>query len=203
MTTGAEAFAAVLTQAGIDTVFGLPGAHNLALWPALRAAGVRVVGVRHEQAAAYAADGAARSTASPAVALTTTGPGAANTVAAVGEAWASRSPVVVAATDIPTTLRRHGVYRGVLHECTDQASLFAAVTKEQVEVATAGEVAPGLAAALSAAVSAPRRPVYLGVPSDLLKATIDTSGAQDVGVQPPEAPAPEVVAAAAATLRGA
>ena len=50
------------------------------------------------------------------VALTTTGPGAANTLGAVGEAWASHSPVVVIASDIATTLRRPGTYRGVLHE---------------------------------------------------------------------------------------
>ena len=77
---------------------------------------IRLVGVRHEQAAAYAADGYARATGRLGVALTTTGPGAANTLGAVGEAWASRSPILVIATDIPSALRRPGVYRGVLHE---------------------------------------------------------------------------------------
>ena len=77
---------------------------------------IRLVGVRHEQAAAYAADGYARATGRLGVALTTTGPGAANTLGAVGEAWASRSPILVIATDIPSTLRRPGEYRGVLHE---------------------------------------------------------------------------------------
>ena len=105
--------------------FGLPGVHNLALWEALRESPIRLVGVRHEQAAAYAADGYARATGRLGVALTTTGPGAANTLGAVGEAWASRSPILVIATDIPSTLRRPGVYRGVLHETTDQAAMFA------------------------------------------------------------------------------
>src|ERR687898_322781 len=63
------------------------------------------------------------------VALTTTGPGAANTLGAVGEAWASRTPILVIATDIPTTLRRPGVYRGVLHETSGQAEMFAPVVK--------------------------------------------------------------------------
>ena len=90
-------------------MFGLPGVHNLALWEALRESPIRLVGVRHEQAAAYAADGYARATGPLGVALTTTGPGAANTLGAVGEAWASRSPILVIATDIPTTLRRAGV----------------------------------------------------------------------------------------------
>ena len=125
MPTGAQAIVAELEAEGVELVFGLPGVHNLPLWEALRASPIRLVGVRHEQAAAYAADGYARATGRLGVALTTTGPGAANTLGAVGEAWASRSPVLVVATDIPTTLRRPGVYRGVLHETTDQAAMFA------------------------------------------------------------------------------
>ena len=108
MPTGAEVIVAQLEDAGVEVCFGLPGVHNLALWEALRASPIRLVGVRHEQAAAYAADGYARATGRLGVALTTTGPGAANTLGAVGEAWASRSPILVIATDIPTTLRRAG-----------------------------------------------------------------------------------------------
>ena len=74
------------------------------------------------------------------MALTTTGPGAANTLGATGEAWASGAPVVVIATDIPTTLRREGVYRGVLHETTDQAAMFAPVTKDTIRVTHAGDL---------------------------------------------------------------
>src|SRR5215217_6786047 len=129
MATGAEYIVDLLERQGVSVAFGLPGVHNLALWEALRASPIRLVGVRHEQAAAYAADGYARATGQLGVALTTTGPGAANTLAAVGEAWASRSPVLVIATDIPSTLRRPGSYRGVLHETTDQAAMFAPVVK--------------------------------------------------------------------------
>ena len=127
MPTGAEVIVAQLEEAGVEVCFGLPGVHNLALWEALRDSPIRLVGVRHEQAAAYAADGYARATGSVGVALTTTGPGAANTLGAVGEAWASRSPVLVIATDIPTALRRPGVYRGVLHETAGQAAMFGPV----------------------------------------------------------------------------
>jgi acetolactate synthase-1/2/3 large subunit len=161
---GAEAVAQTLRAAGVETVFGLPGAHNLALWPACEAAGVRIVGMRTEQGCAHAADGYARATGKVGVALVTTGPGAANTVGAVGEAWASRSPVVVIATDIPASLRRPGVYRGVLHETTDQAALFAPITKLQTR---------SVAEALRAAISAPSRPVYVGIPSDALTAPAD------------------------------
>jgi thiamine pyrophosphate-dependent acetolactate synthase large subunit-like protein len=169
--TGADGLVAALEQAGVEVVFGLPGVHNLAAWEALRTSSIRLVGVRHEQAAAYAADGYARATGRAGVALVTTGPGAANTLGAVGEAWASRSPVVVIATDIPTGLRREGVHRGVLHEVPGQASLFAPVTKATYRAERAEEVAPAATLALGEASAAPSRPVYLEVPTDVLAAT--------------------------------
>ncbi len=158
---GAEAIAAALRQVGVDLAFGLPGVHNLALWPAFERASIRIVGARHEQGCAYAADGYARATGKLGVALVTTGPGAANTLGAVGEAWASKSPVLVIATDIPSTQRREGVYRGVLHECTDQAGLFRPVTKVQTR---------DLVAAVTQAQFAPRGPAYFEIPTDRLVA---------------------------------
>jgi thiamine pyrophosphate-dependent acetolactate synthase large subunit-like protein len=104
------------------------------------------------------------------VVLTTTGPGAANTLAAVGEAWASRSPVLVVATDIPSGLRRPGAYRGVLHETTDQAAMFAPVVKAVHRAHAAEAVGPTAAEAIDEAVAAPTRPVYLEVSTDLLSA---------------------------------
>lgn len=149
MPTGAQVIVQQLEAAGVEVCFGLPGVHNLALWEALRESPIRLVGVRHEQAAAYAADGYARASGKLGVALTTTGPGAANTLGAVGEAWASRSPVLVVATDIPAALRRPGVYRGVLHETTDQAAMFAPVVKGSFEAARAEDVGPAAAAAIA------------------------------------------------------
>ena len=128
--------------------------------------------MRHEQAAAYAADGYARATGSVGVALTTTGPGAANTLGAVGEAWASRSPVLVIATDIPTALRRPGVYRGVLHETAGQAAMFGPVVGSSKVVWRVEELAMGAAAlALWSAIDL-RLPSYLEVPTDLLVADV-------------------------------
>jgi acetolactate synthase-1/2/3 large subunit len=157
--TGADAIAGALRSAGVRIAFGLPGVHNLALWPAFERAGIRLVGCRHEQGCAYAADGYARATGGIGVALVTTGPGAANTVGAVGEAWASHSPVLVIATDIPSTLRRDGVYRGVLHETTDQAGLFAPVTKTRTR---------DLIVAITRALRTPHGPAYFEVPTDSL-----------------------------------
>jgi thiamine pyrophosphate-dependent acetolactate synthase large subunit-like protein len=159
-----------LEEAGVEVVFGLPGVHNLAIWKALGESEIRLVGVRHEQAAAYAADGYARTSGKPGVALVTTGPGAANAVGATGEAWACGSPIVVIATDIPASLRRPGVYRGVLHETTDQAALFGPVTKAQLRVSDASLIEAMVGSALSIATLPPSRPVYLEIPTDLLLA---------------------------------
>jgi thiamine pyrophosphate-dependent acetolactate synthase large subunit-like protein len=168
--TGARAVARALRSAGVEIVFGLPGVHNLALWPAFRDAGIRIVGSRHEQGTVYAADGLARATGALGVALTTTGPGAANTIGAVGEAWASHSPVVVIATDIPTTQRQPGVYRGVLHESIAQAAMFVAVTKSTIDVADADGISTAIVTAATLARSAPTGPVYVGIPTNLLDA---------------------------------
>jgi thiamine pyrophosphate-dependent acetolactate synthase large subunit-like protein len=170
MPSGARLIVDLLEERGVELCFGLPGVHNLPLWEALRDSPIRLIGVRHEQAAAYAADGYARATGKLGVALTTTGPGAANTLGAVGEAWAARSPVLVVATDIPSTLRRPDTYRGVLHETTDQAAMFGPIVKSVHRALAAGEVASAAAAAMRDVLAAPTRPVYLEVATDLLGA---------------------------------
>ena len=109
--TGATRLVDALSELGVELVFGLPGVHNLAIWKALAVSPIRLVSVRHEQTAAYAADGYSRATGKLGVALVTTGPGAANTLGGTGEAMASGSPLLVIATDIPAALRRSGVYR--------------------------------------------------------------------------------------------
>src|SRR3954464_10147702 len=185
--TGAQLLLAGLEAAGVDVVFGLPGVHNLAAWEALRESPIRLVGVRHEQAAGYAADGYARTSGRLGLALVTPAPGAGhtlggrgarappgrgggNSLGAWGGAWASRSPVLVVATDIPTTLRQRGVHRGVLHECVDQPGMFAPVTKQACTPTTFAELALATFAAPEAALAAPTRPVYLEIPTDLLSA---------------------------------
>jgi thiamine pyrophosphate-dependent acetolactate synthase large subunit-like protein len=170
--TGARAAVAALEEAGVEVAFGLPGVHNLALWRELGASTIRLVGVRHEQTAAYAADGYARASGRLGVAVTTTGPGAANTLAAVGEAWAARQPIVVIATDIPTSARRPGVWRGALHEATDQAAMFVPVVKDALRVHRPEEVGPAVATAARTALAAPQRPVYVEIPTDLLAAEL-------------------------------
>ncbi len=172
MITGGQALVAGLRELGVDTAFGLPGVHNLAAWKGFPDSGVRLVGVRHEQTAGYAADGYARASGRLGVALTTTGPGASNIVTAVGEAWSCHSPLLVIATDIPTTARIPGAFRGVLHETTDQASFFRPVTKAQVRVERAADLHDVIVRAGRLAMIHPRRPVYVEIPTDLLTAEV-------------------------------
>jgi thiamine pyrophosphate-dependent acetolactate synthase large subunit-like protein len=177
--TGGDELVAALERAGVEVVFGLPGVHNLPAWAALRTSSIRLVGVRHEQAAVYAADGYARATGKVGVALVTTGPGAANTLGATGEAWASRSPVVVIATDIPTSLKRPGIVGGALHEAADQPALFATLTKRTFRLNSPGSVER----AIYEAREAPRRPVFVEIPTDKLSLT---GPSWDVGEFAPE-----------------
>ena len=159
-----------LERLGVTVAFGLPGVHNLAIWKALSESSITLVGVRHEQAAVYAADGYARATGRLGVAVVTTGPGAANTLGATGEAMASGSPVLVIATDIPAAIRRPDTYRGSLHETRDQTAMFVPVTKAAMFTSSPGEVGDAVVTGAHTALSAPSGPVYLGVPTDLLRA---------------------------------
>ena len=197
MPTGGERLVGGLRALGVEVAFGLPGVHNLAAWEAFPGSGVRLVGVRHEQTAGYAADGYARATGRLGVALTTTGPGAANIVAATGEAWAAHSPLLVIATDIPSTARRPGVHRGMLHETTDQAGFFRPVTKACLRVEPGQDLLTAVLHAGRLALEHPRRPVYLEVPTDLLGAALDADD-RPAPEHARDQPVADVTAAAAA-----
>ncbi|MBS1869323.1 MAG: thiamine pyrophosphate-binding protein [Actinobacteria bacterium] len=193
--SGAARLVEALERLEVETVFGLPGVHNLPIWKALAASQIRLVGVRHEQAAVYAADGYARATGRLGVALVTSGPGAANALGATGEAMASGSPVLVVATDVPAALRRPGVYRGVLHETRDQTAMFVPVTKAATLVGAAEQIGATTLAAGRGALAAPAGPVYVGVPTDLL--------VQEVAAPLAEPPAPGADAPDVASLERA
>ena len=172
--TVAGAILDLLWQAGIRVTFGIPGVHNLAFWDALGNNRPQIVGVRHEQTTAYAADGLARTTGNLAVALTTTGPGAANTLGAFGEAAISGSPIFVISSEAPIAKRGKNGSRGLLHEMDDQAALFAPLAKKLHGVAMAISVEDGVTAVDVCAemirdlLRAPAGAGYLGIPADVL-----------------------------------
>ena len=172
-TTAADQILYTLGGAGVGIAFGLPGVHNLAFWRSVDAddrhpSGIQVMGVRHEQTTVYAADGLARATGGLGVALVTSGPGAANTLAAVGEAYTSGIPVLVIASDVPERLRNRTRPRGLLHESADPGSWFHTLTKAVFQPTSVAELPEAVESAIATAMAFPRGPVYLGVPADVL-----------------------------------
>ncbi|MHB1477880.1 MAG: thiamine pyrophosphate-binding protein, partial [Coriobacteriia bacterium] len=101
--TGAQAIVRSLQEEGVEVVFGYPGGVVLPLFDALyEAEGMRVILTRHEQGATHAADAYARVTGKPGVVIVTSGPGAANTVTGIANAYMDSVPLVVITGQVAT-----------------------------------------------------------------------------------------------------
>lgn len=172
--TVASSIARQLRRHDVDTVFGIPGVHNLALWWALGDAGIRRITVRHEQTAMYAADGFARRTGRLGVCVTTSGPGAANTAGAMGEALTTGSPSLHITTSTPLALRdpNPDVRRGSIHDIAHQAEIFGPVAKSCRVIHDPNEADPVTYRAIVDASTGQTGPVYLEVPADLLSSDV-------------------------------
>ena len=123
--TGGGALVRALAGHGVDTVFGIPGTHNLEIYAHLAAAGIRHVSPRHEQGAGYAADGYARATGRVGVAVVTSGPATLNAATAIGQAYSDSVPVLLVSPGMP--LRHPGRGNGLLHETKDQRAAMDAI----------------------------------------------------------------------------
>ena len=196
---GAEALVAQLEELGVEVVFGIPGVHNLAVFDSLRRTSIRTIVVRHEQTAGYAADGYARATGKLGVCITTTGPGAANAAAAMGEARASRSPVLHVSTQVDSRILEGKSGRFSLHESPDQDHLMAAVCNWSARVSRPEAIASMTAKAAQQAFAGRRGPAFLEIPNDYLSAAI-TRPRRAVPAPPrvPQAEAEEIAKAARA-----
>jgi 5-guanidino-2-oxopentanoate decarboxylase len=158
-----------LAANGIDTVFGIPGVHNIELYRGLELARVRHVLARHEQNAVFAADGYARATGKIAAAFVISGPGVSNALTALAQAYSDSVPLLLVAS---APLRAsHGRAWGVLHELTDQRALAAGVTGFAGSAQSAAEVRDQLRAAFTVLRNDRRRPAYLDIPLDLIAET--------------------------------
>ena len=159
--TTAEAVVASLIRHGIDTVYGVPGVHNDALFDALFHARnrIRMLHARHEQTGAYMALGAALATGRPQAFAAVPGPGVLNTAAALLTAWGMEAPVIALAGQIPS----HAIDRGFghLHEIPDQLGLLRHLTKFAARIGGPHEAGALVASAVHAAMSGRRRPVAL------------------------------------------
>jgi 5-guanidino-2-oxopentanoate decarboxylase len=164
LTTG-EALVGLLEAYGVDTVFGIPGVHNVEMYRALPRSKIRHILPRHEQGAGFMADGYARATGKPGVCFTITGPGLLNILTPMGQAWSDSSNVLVISSALDIVDSAQG--RGRLHEMIDQFGAAKTVTSLAMRAYTPRDVQDGLARAFSHFASARPRPAYLEIPLDL------------------------------------
>ncbi len=154
--TGAKMVVQALKDQGVDTVFGYPGGAVLPIYDEIFLQNdIRHILVRHEQGAVHAAEGYARSTGKPGVALVTSGPGATNAVTGLTDALLDSIPIVVLTGQVPTFMIGSDAFQeadtvGITRPCTKHNWLvkdtdsLAATMHEAFHVATSGRPGPVL-----------------------------------------------------------
>ncbi|HUY14635.1 MAG TPA: biosynthetic-type acetolactate synthase large subunit [Terriglobia bacterium] len=161
--SGSEILLESLKRAKVDVVFGLPGGAVLPLYDALYGAGIRHLLVRHEQAAAFAADGYARATGKPGVCLVTSGPGATNLVTGLSSAMMDSIPIVALTGQVPASL----IGKDGFQEA-DTVGITLPCTKQSFAVRTAAELPAVIDRAFKTAVSGRPGPVLVDLPKSVL-----------------------------------
>ena len=197
--TGGEAVVEALQVNGFTALFGIPGTANLAVVDGLRRAPeIRWVVTRHEQGAAYLADGYARASGRPAAVLTVPGPGLTNTLTALGQAYSDSWPILLLTVGHEAALRDKEPFHGL----REPLAMTRPVTAWNHRVGSVGEIPEAIAEATRRFRSGRPRPIHLEIPQDVLRAS------DEVTCRAAEAPAPtrapdSDVAEAARMLAGA
>ncbi|GAA3390846.1 acetolactate synthase [Cryptosporangium minutisporangium] len=194
---GGDLALAALRARGVDAMFTLSGGHVFPLYDAAHTTGFRLVDVRHEQSAVFAAEATAKLTRRPGLAVLTAGPGVTNGVSGVTSAKFNGSPVVVLGGRAPQA--RWGA--GSLQEF-DHVPVLAPITKHAATVTDVNRMAADVGAAADLALAPHRGPVFLDLPMDVV---FDRATSR---IEPPAVPAviepdPDEVATAAALIAGA
>jgi thiamine pyrophosphate-dependent acetolactate synthase large subunit-like protein len=200
--TGGRAVVELLKAEGVRYIFGIVGATFLDVLDTLYDDhSVEYINVRHEQAAAFMADGLARVTGSPGACLVTSGPGATNLLTGVAAAYVAHSPVVVIVGGVSLEHTQKDAFQDF-----DLVSMFRPVTKLAVQITKPERIAEQLRAALRAAMSGRRGPVLVEIPRGVLSEPMTTPPTLAPGhyrpTHPPP-PHPEAVREAVRLLRGA
>ncbi|WP_342240885.1 5-guanidino-2-oxopentanoate decarboxylase [Inquilinus sp. OTU3971] len=185
---------------GVDTVFGMPGVHTLEAYRGIEAAGIRHVGIRHEQGAGFMADGYARISGRPGVCLLISGPGVTNAATPIGQAYSDSQPMLVLSSVAAT--EDLGMGRGRLHEITDQARVTEPLTAFSAVAHSPAQLRELVARAFAIFASQRPRPVHISIPLDVLKMP-DPEAPRRRQVPALPQPDPAAVEAAAGLLRGA
>ncbi len=165
---GAQIVWASLVQEGVDVVFGFPGGKVIHLYHALPEYPIRHVLVRHEQAAAHAADGYARATGRVGVCLATSGPGATNLVTGLATASMDSSPVVAITGQVGV----HDLGKDAFQE-TDITGITLPVTKHNYLVTDVNDLATVIKEAFCIAKAGRPGPVLIDLPGDVQSAVTD------------------------------
>lgn len=199
--TGGEVVVQTLRHEGVEVVFGLPGVQIMGIYDAFYGqADIRLITVRHEQTTAYMADGYARVTGRPGVALVVPGPGVQNASAALGTAYSASSPVLLLAGQVESF--NVGQDRGALHEINDQQEVIRPVTKWCQRANSVAEIPPAIQEAMRQMRHGRPRPTEVEVAPDVLAMTAEVTLAPVV-MPEPVAPDWEQIRQAAALLQGA
>lgn len=188
---------------GIDTVFGIPGTHNLEFYRPLGALGIRPVTTRHEQGAGYGADGWSLQTGKPGVVITTSGPGLLNALSAAGTAYCESRPMILLSPGPAIGAEFADI--GTLHETKDQLGAASAIVEWGRRVRTAEEAVQAVHDAFELFATTRPRPVYIEVPLDVLEqeTELPDSAFAPRDFTAPVAPDAASVAAAAELLAAA
>lgn len=168
--TGGQALVASLRTQGIDTIFALPGVQLDGAFDALydveKRGDIRIYHTRHEQTAAYMADGYARATGKMGVCMVVPGPGLLNATAALSTAYACNQPVLCVTGQINAASIEGG--KGLLHEIPNQLGMIRSVTKHAERAVTPAEIPGVVDRAIRELWSGRVRPVEIEVPQDTL-----------------------------------
>jgi acetolactate synthase I/II/III large subunit len=193
---GGELALAALRAFGVNEMFTLSGAHVFPLYDAAHKTGLRIVDVRHEQSAVFAAEAVAKLQRRPGLAVLTAGPGVTNGISGLTSAYFNAAPVAVLGGRAPQF--RWGA--GSLQEM-DHLPLVRPVTKHAATVFDTDEIPAAVGTALTAALTAHRGPVFLDFPLEVIFGA--GSGALPATDIPLIEPDPAEVAKAAALLAAA
>jgi acetolactate synthase I/II/III large subunit len=202
MTTG-DAIVESLIAHGIDTVFGIPGAHMYDFNDALarRTDAIRFITARHEQGAAYMAFGYAKSTGRVGVYTVVPGPGVLNSAAALCTAYGATAPVLCITGNIMSHLIGRG--RGQLHELPDQLALLRGLTKWAERIDHPAQAPYVMAEAFRQLASGRVRPVAVEAPWDVFGQKADVAPPPRMSPIPAPAPDPDSIAKAAELIAAA
>jgi thiamine pyrophosphate-dependent acetolactate synthase large subunit-like protein len=160
---GGQIIGQVLKKFHVPFLFTLCGGHISPILVAAKQLGIRIVDVRDEATAVFAADAAARLTGTPGVAAVTAGPGVTNTLTAVKNAQMAQSPLVLLGGAAPTVLKHRGALQDI-----DQIAAVLTMVKTAMVIEQNCDIVPVLEKAFETAVAGVPGPVFVECPIDVL-----------------------------------